>query len=162
MCKEIFKDIPNYKGHYQVSNLGNIKSIKFKNIVFIKSFINNSGYETINLYKDGITEKILLHQLVAIAFLNHKRGDRKIVVDHINNIKTDNRLKNLQIITNRKNCSKDRKNSSSQYVGVHWCKTTNKWISKIRIDKIQYKLGSFDNEFKASEAYQNELKKITT
>ena len=47
-----------------------------------------------------------------MAFLNHKPNGNKLVVDHINNVKTDNRLSNLQIITQRKNTSKDRTGGS--------------------------------------------------
>jgi ribosomal protein L15E len=70
-----------------------------------------------------------------MAFLNHTPCGYKIVVDHIdNNIKTDNRLENLQLITQRENVSKDIKNTSSKYIGVCWHKKAKKWRSSIQIN----------------------------
>ena len=47
---EVFKDIPNYEGLYQVSNLGNVISFKRKNIKIIKKILNPKGRFFVNLY----------------------------------------------------------------------------------------------------------------
>ncbi len=83
----------------------------------------------------------------------------KIVVDHINNDPLNNKLYNLQLITQRENVSKDKK-GTSKYTGGSWSKTANKWTSNIRINgKIKH-LGFYIKEKEAAQAYQKELTKI--
>lgn len=101
-----------------------------------------------------------IHQLVAIAFLNHKPCGYELVIDHIDNNPLNNRVDNLQLISNRLNASKDRKNKTSQYVGVNLHKKSNKWVANIRIGKIKKHLGLFNTEEEANEAYQNKLKTL--
>lgn len=160
---EIFKDIPNYKGYYQVSNLGRIKNLKRKGILkerVLKSKINRYGYPCIALYGNNKRKTFTIHQLVAITFLNHKPNGYKLVVDHIDNNPLNNNLENLQLITQRENCSKDKKEGASKYIGVNWSKRNKKWISQIRIKGKRKYLGSFDNELKASQVYQKALKNV--
>jgi len=158
---EIFKDIKGYEGLYQVSNFGNVKSLNFKRFGFekiLKFFYNTKRYQCVKLCKEGKLKTMRVHVLVAVAFLDHvPDGTTRIVVDHINNIKTDNRVENLQLISNRENISKDRK-GISKYTGVSWCKNYNKWCSKITIDGKSKTLGYFKNEIEASDAYQKALK----
>ena len=158
--KEIFKDIPGYEGTYQVSNLGNVKSFKCLKQKLLKPSINDAGYFRVNLTKNKKINTIKIHKLVAITFLNHNSCGHKLVIDHINNIKTDNRLLNLQIVTNRYNSSKDRKNKTSKYIGVSYYKITKKWVSCIYINGKQKHLGFFKNEYDAHLAYQNALKNL--
>ena len=157
--KEIFKDVIGFKGHYQVSNLGRVKSVKFNKEKILKPGFDSNGYYIVNLCKNNKRYVKKIHQLVAMYFLDHNPNGMVIVVDHKNNIKTDNRLENLQIITNRQNTSKD-KIGSSKYTGVCWSKDRNKWLSQIYINGKGKYLGLFENELDASIAYQNELKNI--
>ncbi len=166
---EFFKDIPGYEGMYQVSNLGRVKSLsrevlnrgKFPTISkekFITPIFNGKGYYILKLFKNGNSKSIAVHVIVAMAFLNHTPdGSHKIVVDHINNIKTDNRLENLQLLSQRENCSKDRKGGTSQYIGVNWCKTKNKWRARITIDGKYKFLAYYSTEYEAHYAYQSVL-----
>ena len=109
---ENWKDIKGYEGIYQVSDLGRVKSLRYGNI--LNPYINSTGYKVVNLSENTkrVTKKV--HSLVAECFLNHTPNGYKLVVDHINNVKTDNSLNNLQIITHRENCSKDKKGYSSK------------------------------------------------
>lgn len=165
--EEIFKDVPEYEGYYQVSNLGNIKSLSIS--IFngngyymskeklLNPYKNDEDYLVVNFRKNNISKQFKVHQVVAMAFLGHiPNMTNKIVVDHINNIQLDNRLENLQIITQRENASKDKKNTSSKYTGV--CFYKNKWKSVIRIEKQRFSLGSFKDEIDARNAYQKALK----
>ena len=158
--KEIFKDIPGYEGYYQVSTLGNVKSLKYGKERILKDRINSTKYLNVILYKNKICKSFKNHQLVAMAFLNHKPNGYELIVDHINNVRTDNRVENLQLITPRENVSKDIRNGTSKYIGVSWSKKSNKWLSRIKINyKIKH-LGYFIEEYEAHLAYQNELKNI--
>lgn len=157
---EVWKDIPEYEGLYQVSNLGNVRSLKYNKIRYIKS-LNDKGRYAINLYKDKIrTTNNKVSVLVAEAFLKHKRCGHKIVVDHIDNNKINDRLYNLQLISTRENTSKNKK-GNSKYTGVYKRNINkNKWTAQIMNNgKVKY-LGVFTDEKKASEVYKNELKKI--
>ena len=90
-----------------------------------------------------------VHQLVAMAFLGHTPCGHKVVVDHINGIKDDNRLENLRLISARDNLAFGR--GSSNYAGVS--KFRNKWRADIRVDGHLHYLGLFPDEESARVAY---------
>jgi len=158
---EAWKDIPEFEGIYQVSNLGNVRSLKFNKLKVLKKSINKRGRYRVSLCKDGYKlTNCKISQLSAMAFLNHKPCGHKIVVDHIDNNKENDKLYNLQLISNRENTIKDTVRGSSKYVGVSWHKRINKWRAGIYTKgKIKH-LGYFTDEKEAAQAYQNELKKI--
>jgi hypothetical protein len=157
--EEIWKPIPNFED-YQVSNFGKVKSLKWGKQKILKDRINRYGYLSVVLSDKKNPKNILIHQLVAMAFLRHiPDGTHKIVVDHINNIKSDNRLENLQLTTNRYNASKDTK-GSSKYVGVSWDKDRNCWQVGIKFNKKRISLGRYKDEYEASCAYQKALSEI--
>jgi len=166
--KEVWKEIIGYEGLYEVSNYGNIKSISRTitkgNITYVtkdkllKQSVDTVGYPYVNLsdYKKQKTFRV--HQLVAIAFLNHTPNKYDgLLVDHIDGDKLNNHLSNLQLVTNRKNSSKDRKNKTSKFTGVSWHKQSNKWLAQVRKNnKVEY-LGVFEKEEEAAIAYLNSL-----
>lgn len=167
---EKWRDVSDYEGLYQVSDLGRVKSlsrkIKSRNRVhklkerILRQFDYDVNYLKVALCKDTTRKYIKVHVLVAMEFLEHVPCGFKVVVDHINNIKTDNRLKNLQLTTNRENCSKDRKSKSSKYVGVDWRKSIGLWVARIQIENKNIHLGAFKSEYDAHLAYQNKLKTL--
>tara|TARA_R110000787_G_C13243583_1_gene428556 strand:+ start:106 stop:594 length:489 start_codon:yes stop_codon:yes gene_type:complete len=161
---EIFKDVPNYEGLYQVSNLGRVKSLARKGRLkdrILKPKKDGSGYLMVNLRKDNKSKTRTVHQLVAMAFLGHTPCGYKLIVNHENFIRHDNRLENLEIISSRENTNQKHLKSSSEYTGVCWNKKANKWTAQIKINgKIKH-LGSFACELKAAYTYQTELKRIT-
>ena len=157
MTKEIFKSIPNYEGLYEVSNMGNVKSLSGKTNKILKPFKPNNGYLKVNLFKDGKYKTLKVHQLVAMAFLNHVPCGMLLVIDHIDSNKDNNKLNNLQIITNRENVYKTQDKYSSRFKGVNWNKQYKKWRSAIMINKKRKFLGSYSDEYQAHLAYQNAL-----
>lgn len=156
MNSEEWKDIPNYEGKYQISNFGRVKSILSN--IYLKHCINSVGYYQVTLCLNGKKFNHTIHKLIAESFLFKKSND--LVVDHINNIKTDNRIENLQYITHRINVTKDKKNTVSKYVGVTFEKKINKWRSRIRINKKNIHLGYFNDEYEAHLRYLQELESI--
>ena len=161
---EVWKDIPEFEGFYQVSNLGNVRSLNYRQKGIVKQLnknLNANGRYKVNLCKNGKSSgNNKIHQLSAMAFLNHKPCGHKIVVDHIDNNKENDKLYNLQLLTNRENIVKDMRIGSSKYTGVCWNKRQGKWKGAIYIKKKIKHLGYFKYEKEASQAYQNELKKI--
>lgn len=95
--KEIWKDIDGYNGRYQISSLGRVKSIKPRGKdedVIMSICINPIGYGFVNLF-DGEKRKVfLVHRLVATAFIPNPNGLK--IVNHKNEVKTDNRVENLE------------------------------------------------------------------
>ena len=155
--KEEFRPVPGYEGYYEVSNFGNVKSLI--NDMILKPHFTEKGYQRVDLYKNGKSRHMKNHVLVAMAFLGHvPDGTVKIVVDHIDNNPLNNHVSNLQLISNRENLSKDKKNGTSQYTGVTWNKNVNKWKSQIYINGKKKHLGLFEKEDEAYEVYQKALK----
>mgnify|MGYP003634917413 CR=1 FL=1 len=163
MKTENYKDIPGYKGHYQVSNLGNVKSLKRKGCRKdrILKPCTRRGYFRVVLIKNNKPKKYSNHVLVAMAFLGFEPNGLKLVIDHINHKTKDNRLKNLRIVTQRENLSNRKKIGSSKYTGVFLQTNHNKWRSVININGKRKHLGYFNCEIKASQAYQEALNKLT-
>ena len=165
---EIWKDIEGYEGLYQVSNLGRVKSLP-KEWVGGKGVIRKhngkilkqvlcKGYGRVFLYKKGTRKRYYVHQLVAMAFLNHMPNGYVLVVDHIDDDPQNNRVDNLQIVTNRFNTCKTQGKYSSKYKGVN--REGNKWRARIYVNGKHKYLGSFTCELAAHHAYQNALKEL--
>lgn len=104
--KEIWKDIKDYEGLYQVSNFGRVKSLprntnnQYNKGLFMKPR-NSFGYLKIQLRKDKKYKWFFVHRLVAMMFLNNY--NEKLQVNHKNGIKDDNNIKNLEMVTASEN-----------------------------------------------------------
>ena len=160
MIKEEFRGIKNYEGIYQVSNLGRVKSLKCGKERFLKAGLSGDGYYTVVLHKDNKRKTRKVHQLVAVAFLNHTPCGFKLVVNHVDFDKLNNNVDNLEIVTSRANTNRKHLKSSSKYTGVSWHKPSSKWAASIRINGKSKHLGYFTCELAASKDYQTALKNI--
>lgn len=114
---EIWKPVKGFEGLYEVSNLGEVKTVertilrksalgKFSEYL-VKSAIkkpyqNKSGYVTIAIIKENKTITTYLHRIIAEAFVE-RISETDIVVNHINGIKNDNRIENLEWVTSSTN-----------------------------------------------------------
>ena len=96
---EIFKDIDNYEGLYQVSNLGNIRSIL--NNIILKATKNGDGYRFVKLYKNKKPSNFRVHRIIATKFIPNPEG--KKYINHKNGVKWDNRIENLEWCTFKEN-----------------------------------------------------------
>lgn len=109
--EEEWRDIEGYEGLYQVSNLGRVKSINYKRTGkerILKAVKDNWGYLTVRLYKDNKGKQCRVHRLVAQAFIPNQENLPQ--VNHISEDKTDNRVQNLEWITNKDNCNHGTRN----------------------------------------------------
>lgn len=115
--EEIWKDIKDYEGLYQVSNFGNVKSldrirkqfnhngiatVKYKGRILKKQLQKRTGYHTVTLYDNNRKAKIkLVHRLVAETFLENK--NKYLVVNHIDGNKQNNNVNNVEWCTQSHN-----------------------------------------------------------
>jgi hypothetical protein len=159
---EQWKDIKDYEGLYQVSNQGNVKSLKWGKERILKPGTMPTGYNNVILCKDAKKKQFLVHQLVAGAFLGHVINGHDLVIDHISNIKTQNNVENLQILTSRENHQKRSLDSNRNLpLGVTVTKGRNKkYLAQIWIGKVQKKIGRFYTAEEAAQAYQQQLNKL--
>lgn len=111
---EEWRSVVGFVGLYEVSNQGRTRSVDRvvtnKNGVNRKFYgkeirqkISNAGYFEVCLCKNGKLFSKLVHRLVAEAFLGQQSDSKKCYIDHINGIKTDNRLENLRYVTPSEN-----------------------------------------------------------
>jgi hypothetical protein len=101
MTTEIYKDVLGYEGIYQVSNLGNVKRINKKNLNYLKPLNNGTGYFQVALCVNSKRKVYLVHRLVAETFIDNPNNFD--VINHINGIKSDNTINNLEWCTHSHN-----------------------------------------------------------
>ena len=155
---ELWNTIDGYD-NYQVSNRGRVRNTINANI--LKPWIAQiTGYAWVSLSKSGKVKKYAVHRLVAFAFLENLDGYK--YVDHIDRNKLNNDVTNLRWCTNQQNQQNkaNESNCTSQYKGVHYDKSRNKWASKIAVDKKTIHIGRFDNEEDAGRAYDNKAAEL--
>ena len=114
---EIWKDIFDYEGIYKISNYGNVKSLRRfmairnggKQLMpekILKCRPNIRGYYYVKLCKESKVKTYRIHLLVWDHFGDKPRDGMKLVVDHIDENRLNNKINNLQLLTNRENLIK--------------------------------------------------------
>lgn len=99
-----WRPVKDYEGLYEVSNLGQVRSLNYKGNGYIrelKTHPNNRGYLTLLLTKDSTSSRKLVHRLVAEAFIPNP--ENKLEVNHIDGNKANNSVNNLEWATRQEN-----------------------------------------------------------
>lgn len=106
--KEIWREVKGYEGYYEVSNIGNVRALErivcngrispAKDVTKRK---DNYGYYHVGLNKNAKETTRRIHRLVAQAFIPNP--EKKPFLDHINTVRTDNRVENLRWVTPKEN-----------------------------------------------------------
>ncbi|WP_223611763.1 NUMOD4 motif-containing HNH endonuclease [Enterococcus faecium] len=139
MQKEIWRPIEGYEGLYEISNLGKIKS-NFRQgstTDFLKISNNGNGYMMVRLCKNGKAKKYYLHRLLAQTFIDNPED--KPQVNHINENRSDNRLENLEWVTQKENNNHGNHNLNSAI-----SKRSGKAKKNVQLDLDGNELGRFD------------------
>tara|TARA_R110002167_G_C12282805_1_gene615299 strand:+ start:69 stop:593 length:525 start_codon:yes stop_codon:yes gene_type:complete len=151
---EIFKDIPKWEGIYQVSNLGNVKSLARKwspRESTLTPAVSHDKYLKVDLKANGKREQVEVNRLVALAFLDSNYVAKGLVCDHKDRDRQNNDLSNLRVVTKREN-SQNTCNSKN-LIGASKRPTSDRWASAIQINGKTRHIGDFDTAEEASTAY---------
>lgn len=144
---EIWKDVPNYESLYQVSNKERIKGVSriIRNPLkgdclleerILKYCVDKSGYPTYVLSNNKFKKTFKIHRLVAMAFIPNP--ENKPCVNHINGIKTDNRVENLEWCTyseNTKHAFDTGLMKMTKGNDCSWSKVSEQQVLEIRNNK---------------------------
>lgn len=98
-------------------------------------------------------KRYLAHRLIYECHHNVKLLPKQ-QINHINRKRDDNRIENLEIVTNQQNAQWTH-NRTGQYKGVQWNEDHNKWRAELKYDNKSYNLGYFDHEIDAAKAYND-------
>lgn len=116
MTTEEWREIPGYGGRYLASNLGRIKRIRTAYCSHIRgnpvkrwmpekilggTKLGTKGYKRVNLGTTGKNDNRQIHVLIALCWISNIGNKQQI--NHVNGVKTDNRIENLEWVTNQEN-----------------------------------------------------------
>ena len=149
---EAWRKIDGYD-NYQISSFGKLKNVKSGRI--LKPQMDTHGYRHINLCKNNKTKTVIIHSLVANAFISN--SENKPCIDHINCNKLDNNVINLRWATTIENGRNTciQKNSTSGVKGVYFDKDRNKWCAQIKVNYKRRFLGRYATLNEAKIARQS-------
>jgi hypothetical protein len=133
--EEVWKDVKDFEGLYQVSNLGNVKRLKSKRVLserLIGRSLDRYGYVKRTLSKDGKNYYFTEHRLVGVTFIDNT--ENKSTINHINGVKTDNKVENLEWNTNLENKQHAISTGLTDLKGIKHprCKLTEEQVFEIR------------------------------
>lgn len=145
---EIWKIIKGFE-NYAVSNLGNVKNILNNKI--LKSNNNGIGYYQVRIRNnDRLYKSVYIHRLVAINFIENKTLN-KTDINHINGIKSDNNLSNLEWITKSENTKHAYRNKLIPLV------TNGKKVVDVKTNKIYKSITMASKELGISNKYLSNM-----
>ena len=143
--EEIWKDIPDYEGLYQISNFGRVKSLR-GNGKILKQLINRDGYYVVRIRKNKKRKEFFVHRLIAICFIKYKNNYKflddekdknydinKLTVNHIDKNRLNNDINNLEWCTLRYNINYS--NDTLKVKAIEKLKKIKKYIIKLNIDE---------------------------
>ncbi len=102
---EVWKDIPDYEGYYQCSNMGRVRSLdrhyynsrgrkRYHAGVIIRQNTDPQRYKQVGLHKNGVSKTFRVHVLVMLCFVGERQGDD--VINHKDGDKDNNSVENLE------------------------------------------------------------------
>lgn len=133
---EEWKSVDGFRGGYEVSNLGRVRSLKTGVPKIMRHHDNREGYRKVQLLLCGVVKDLYVHRLVAMAFVDRPSSDRQ-QVNHINADRSDNRAENLEWVTPAEN---------QRHASTNWRRRRMdaESVKAIAIDVFRLGLGTFE------------------
>lgn len=164
---EVWKPVNGYEKHYEVSNIGRVRSLdvlvnskhklgRLKKGKLLKQENVIGGYKRVAFCVNNKKKRYSVHRLVASHFILNEKN--KPQVNHIDKNTSNNRVENLEWVTIRENMS-HQKRGENKFTGIHKLKNSNTYQVKIFIEGVNIYLGSSTNILKAKKIYSDYIKK---
>lgn len=154
--QEIWKDISGFEGCYQVSNLGNVRSLDryveskgkpaLHKGVLMKPQVNHKGYYSVILHKSSKPYTKLVHRLVATAFISNPNNLPQ--VNHKDTDKKNNYVSNLEWCTNQENQDHAKANGCYSVFTQKQYDAVRKNLLKVKREKAVIQMDAFGNKLK--------------
>ena len=126
---------------YEIFSDGRILSFQhYKEGRFLKPWIDNKGYYRVDLSKNGKPKSLKIHRLLMQNF-KPDEWKENLQVDHINRIRTDNRLENLRMVTSLQNSQNQgiRITNTSGHSNICWRKDNKRWRFRKNLNTLTYR-----------------------
>lgn len=165
MIDEIWKRIDGFKGNYEVSNYGRVRSLNYnrkKEIKILKPLTSN-GYSKVVLYGErSKRHSKRIHQLVWEYFGDQQRT-KQYEVDHIDGDRKNNFIGNLRLLTQRVNIAEAfQRRGKILPTGVTYNSRKRRYVARITFNRKTKNLGLFRDPELARQAYLRELSRQTS
>lgn len=134
--EEVWKDVKDYEGIYQVSNLGRVRSNYYEDKI-LKNHCGAGGYCRVGLYKGGKVTTKYVHHLVYYSFVKVTTVGKEL--NHIDGDKTNNILSNLELVTPSQNTLHAYKNNLAKKGERHY-------LSKLKTSEVIEIKKDYDNK----------------
>ena len=152
---EKWSKISGIDNNYKVSDFGNVINLDTNRKI---GSIGTHNYVVIWVKINGVKKLRRVHQFVWGEF-GKGTPISGMTIDHINNISSDNRIENLQLIPFRSNVHKEIK-SRSGIIGIHWSNNKKRWRTQISLNNVRYHLGYRKTIEEAKKLYDEALKRF--
>lgn len=159
MEQEIWKEIPGLEGRYEASTFGNIRMFHSKKNK--SSYLNEKGYLRVDLAIEKKVKHRKVHRLIALTFIPNPLN--KSEVNHLNGLKTDNRVLNLEWSTGEEN------NNHAILTGLNAAAQIGGGNKKLKLEDVRYIIDNkaipstiLSKKFSVNERTIREIKKGTT
>lgn len=152
MAIPVWRAVKGYEGLYAVSNTGQVKSLfRYKKV--LKPNITKRGYCSVELFKDGQSKRLLIHRLVAEAFISNQ--DNLPQVNHIDENPMNNSADNLEWCTAKYNMNYGE-GAKARHLKIDYSTEKRKQIArengkKVSKPVLQIKNGQIVNRFESAK-----------
>jgi hypothetical protein len=158
MIDENWKSIPSWEGRYDVSDLGNIRSLSYRGVkrkepLIMKASFNDWGYLQIALFDRRWKKHYRVASLVLLAFVGPRPKGKE--VSHLDGNKTNNKLSNLRYETARENQHRLKEHGTCQYGEMNpFHKLTSQDVLEIRsLKKLGFSLSNLAAKYKVNPSH---------
>lgn len=137
---------------YQITDDGRVWNKKSNKWLKVSIDPHKGGYYIVSLYKDGKQRLTTIHRLIAETFIPNP--EKKPCVDHINTIRTDNRIENLRWVSYKENSNNDL---TKQHLSNGHKKESNGMFEKHHSEETKKKISEAKKGIKLSEKHKEKL-----